>query len=230
MAKDFILALDQGTTSSRAILFDREGAIHASCNEEFPQIYPQPGWVEHDPEAILRTQCATAKRVLHEAGIPPADVAAIGITNQRETAVVWDRNTGEPIHNAIVWQCRRTADLCEQLDAAGLSGTFRERTGLVLDAYFSGTKIKWLLDHIPGARARAAKGELCFGTVDTWLLYRLTGRHATDPSNASRTLLYNIVEQRWDDELLRHLDVPAEMLPEVKPSSCIFGETSAFGA
>ena len=229
MAKDFVLALDQGTTSSRAILFDRDGVIHGSCNEEFPQIYPQPGWVEHDPEALLRTQCATAKKVLHEAGIPPADIAAIGITNQRETTVVWDRNTGEPIHNAIVWQCRRTADLCEQLDAAGLSSTFRERTGLVLDAYFSGTKIKWLLDHVPGARGRAAKGELCFGTVDTWLLHRLTGRHATDPSNASRTLLYNIVEQRWDDELLRHLDVPIEILPEVKPSSFVYGETSAFG-
>ena len=229
MTKNFILALDQGTTSSRAILFDREGVIHGSCNEEFPQIYPRPGWVEHDPEAIWRTQCATANRVLHDAGAAPADIAAIGITNQRETTVVWDRKTGEPIHNAIVWQCRRTADLCEQLDAGGLTGLFRDRTGLVLDAYFSGTKVKWLLDRVPGARARAAKGELCFGTVDAWLLYKLTGRHATDPSNASRTLLYNIFEHRWDDDLLRHLDVPREILPEVQPSSGVFGETSAFG-
>ena len=229
MARDFILALDQGTTSSRAILFDREGAVHGSCNAEFRQIYPQPGWVEHDPEDIWRTQCATAQRVLQEAGVAPRDVAAIGITNQRETALIWDRNTGEPIHNAIVWQCRRTTDICEQLIADGLTAAFRNRTGLVLDAYFSGTKVKWLLDHVPGARKRAAKGELCFGTIDAWLLYKLTGKHATDPSNASRTLLYNIFEHRWDETLLNHLDVPPELLPRVMPTSSVFGETSAFG-
>lgn len=229
MAKDFILALDQGTTSSRAILVDHEGGIHGSCNEEFKQIYPQPGWVEHDPEDIWRTQCNTARGVLENAGLTADDIAAIGITNQRETAVVWDRKTGQPIHNAIVWQCRRTTGICEQLAADGLTETFRDRTGLVLDAYFSGTKVKWLLDHVPGARARAAKGALCFGTIDAWLLYKLTGKHATDPSNASRTLLYNIFEHRWDDALLKLLDVPAEMLPEVMPTSGVFGETSVFG-
>ncbi|MFO7976725.1 MAG: FGGY family carbohydrate kinase, partial [Candidatus Hydrogenedentota bacterium] len=229
MGENFILALDQGTTSSRAILFDREGVIHGLCNEEFKQIYPQPGWVEHDPEDIWRTQCNTARKVLADAGLTAEDVAAIGITNQRETAMVWDRTTGEPIHNAIVWQCRRTTDICEQLAADGLTETFRDRTGLVLDAYFSGTKVKWLLDHVPGARERAAKGELCFGTIDAWLLYKLTGKHATDPTNASRTLLYNIFEHRWDDTLLEHLEVPRQMLPEVMPTSGIFGETTVFG-
>jgi len=229
MSKRLILALDQGTTSSRAILFDRDGAIRGTCNEEFRQIYPQPGWVEHDPEDIWRTQYNTAQKVIDDAGATPDDIAAIGITNQRETALVWDRRTGEPIHNAIVWQCRRTTEICEQLAADGLTDTFRERTGLVLDAYFSGTKVKWLLDHVAGARERAAKGELCFGTVDAWLLYKLTGKHATDPSNASRTLLYNIMEHRWDEDLLHHLDVPAEMLPEVMPTSGVFGETSVLG-
>lgn len=229
MGENFILALDQGTTSSRAILFDREGVIHGLCNEEFKQIYPQPGWVEHDPEDIWRTQCNTARKVLADAGLTAEDVAAIGITNQRETAMVWDRTTGEPIHNAIVWQCRRTTDICEQLAADGLTETFRDRTGLVLDAYFSGTKVKWLLDHVPGARERAAKGELCFGTIDAWLLYKLTGKHATDPTNASRTLLYNIFEHRWDNTLLEHLEVPRQMLPEVMPTSGIFGETTVFG-
>ena len=229
MAKRFLLALDQGTTSSRAILFDDEGGIYGSSNEEFRQIYPRPGWVEHDPEDIWRTQCNTARNVLDDAGATPDDIAAIGITNQRETALLWDRRTGEPIHNAIVWQCRRTTEICEQLAADGLTDTFRERTGLVLDPYFSGTKVKWLLDHVPGARERAAKGELCFGTVDAWLLYKLTGKHATDPSNASRTLLYNIMEHRWDETLLQHLDVPAEILPEVMPTSGVFGETTVLG-
>jgi glycerol kinase len=229
MAKAFILALDQGTTSSRAIIFDHEGAIRASCNEEFKQIYPQPGWVEHDPEEIWRTQCNTARNVLKDAGLTAEDIAAIGITNQRETALIWDRATGEPVHNAIVWQCRRTTEICEQLAADGLTDLYRERTGLVLDAYFSGTKVKWLLDNVPGARKRAEKGELCFGTVDAWLLYKLTGRHATDPSNASRTLLYNILEHRWDEELLKPLDVPAEVLPEVLPTSGVVGETGVLG-
>ncbi len=229
MGKNFILALDQGTTSSRAILFDPSGAIRGSCNEEFRQIYPQPGWVEHDPEDIWRTQYATAQRVMQEAGVTAGDIAAIGITNQRETTVMWERSTGKPIHNAIVWQCRRTTDICEQLTAGGLTDAFRERTGLVVDAYFSGTKVKWLLEHVPGARERAENGELCFGTIDSWLLYKLTGKHATDPSNASRTLLYNILEHRWDETLLEYLDVPPEVLPEVKPTSGVFGETSVLG-
>lgn len=229
MAKHFILALDQGTTSSRSILFDHEGAIRAAASKEFEQIYPQPGWVEHNPSAIWETQLATAKQVLSESGVGPDEIAAIGITNQRETTVVWDRATGEPIHNAIVWQCRRTADYCEELAAQGLDDEFRDRTGLVLDAYFSGTKLKWLLDNVPGARERAAKGELCFGTVDAWLLYKLTGVHATDCSNASRTLLYNIHDHRWDPVLLDHLGVPPEVLPEVKPTSGFFGMTTELG-
>ncbi len=229
MGKDYILAMDQGTTSSRSIVFDRDARIRASVSIEYEQIYPQPGWVEHDPEAIWRTQIETARAAIAKAGIAASDIAAIGITNQRETTVVWDRKTGRPIHNAIVWQCRRTASLCEELKARGLAEEFTASTGLVVDAYFSGTKVKWLLDHVDGARARAERGELCFGTVDSWLLYRLTGLHATDYSNASRTLLFNIHKCEWDDALLAHLDVPRAMLPDAKPSSSVFGTTTLFG-
>ncbi len=229
MSARYILALDQGTTSSRSILFDREGKPVAAAQQEFRQHYPQPGWVEHDPMEIWESQLATARAVLEKAGASPAAVAAIGITNQRETTVVWDRRSGQPIHNAIVWQCRRTTDLCEQLKGQGLEETFRSRTGLVIDAYFSGTKVKWLLDHVPGARERAARGELCFGTIDSWLLYKLTGVHATDYSNASRTLIFNIHDCRWDETLLRRLDVPPEMLPEARPSSQVYGVTTALG-
>ncbi|MBP8128024.1 MAG: glycerol kinase GlpK [Candidatus Hydrogenedentes bacterium] len=229
MAAKYILALDQGTTSSRSILFTQDGAIAAVASQEFPQIYPRPGWVEHDPIAIWESQLATAETVIERAGAAPGDIAAIGITNQRETTLVWDRATGQPVHNAIVWQCRRTTDTCEQLKAAGLEAEFRGRTGLVIDAYFSGTKVKWILDHVPGARERARRGELCFGTVDTWLLYKLTGAHATDYSNASRTLLFNIHDRDWDPFLLEKLDVPAAMLPEARPTSGIFGATGALG-
>ncbi|MCP4641245.1 MAG: glycerol kinase GlpK [bacterium] len=229
MPKEYVLALDQGTTSSRSIAFDRQGAIVASVSQEYEQIYPKPGWVEHDPSAIWESQLATAKAVLDQAGIDAGDLAAIGITNQRETTVVWERATGNPIHNAIVWQCRRTADFCDKLAADGLTEEFQARTGLVLDAYFSGTKVKWILDHVDGARERAARGELCFGTIDSWLLFKMTGRHATDYSNASRTLMYNIHDLEWDDALLGHLDVPREMLPEVLPSSGVFGTTTVLG-
>ncbi|MBN2307733.1 MAG: glycerol kinase, partial [Candidatus Hydrogenedentes bacterium] len=229
MSKDYVLALDQGTTSSRTIVFDREGAIRSSVSQEYEQIYPQPGWVEHDAEAIWDSQITTARAALEQAGLSPSDVAAIGITNQRETTVVWERATGRPVHNAIVWQCRRTADTCDRLVADGLADEVRARTGLVIDAYFSGTKVKWILDHVAGARERAARGELCFGTIDSWLLYKLTGRHATDYSNASRTMLYNIHDMQWDPLLLDRLEVPAEMLPEVRPSSEVFAVTAAFG-
>ncbi len=229
MSRHFILALDQGTTSSRSILFDAEGGMAAVAQREFRQHYPQPGWVEHDPVEIWASQLATAKEVLAKANASPGDVAAIGITNQRETTVVWDRRTGEPIYNAIVWQCRRTTDTCEAIQARGLADEFQRRTGLVVDAYFSGTKVKWILDHVPGARARAARGELCFGTIDSWLLYKLTGVHATDYSNASRTLLFNIHERQWDPTLLGELAVPAEMLPEARPSSQVYGSTGVLG-
>lgn len=229
MAKELILALDQGTTSSRSILFDAAGSAVASESQEFPQIYPRPGWVEHDPEAIWQSQLATARAVLVKSGVQASDIAAIGITNQRETTVVWDRATGQPIHNAIVWQCRRTADICDALTRAGLLDEFRAGTGLVLDAYFSGTKVQWLLDHVDGARARAQRGELCFGTIDSWLLYKLTGLHATDYSNASRTLMFNIRTLAWDDALLGHLNVPRAMLPEVLPTSHVYGTTTVLG-
>jgi len=224
----YILALDQGTTSSRAILFDRDGAIKGVAQREFRQIFPQPGWVEHDPNEIWTSQAGVATEALAGAGVRARDVAAIGITNQRETTVVWDRKTGQPIANAIVWQDRRTAEACDRLRADGLEPLFRDRTGLVLDAYFSGTKLAWLLDHVPGARARAEAGELAFGTVDTWLLWKLTdGRcHVTDTSNASRTLLFNIHALQWDDELLRALRVPRAVLPAVKASSEVYGEAS----
>jgi len=229
MAKNYILALDQGTTSSRSILFDREGRLCACVSEPFEQIYPRPGWVEHDPEAIWRAQCNSARAAIRNAGIDPEEIAAIGVTNQRETTVVWDRKTGEPIHNAIVWQCRRTSGICEKLKTDGLDEECRNRTGLVVDAYFSGTKVQWLLDNVPGARARAEAGDLCFGTIDSWLLYKLTGRHATDYSNASRTMLYNIHSLAWDSLLLDCLRVPAAMLPEVAPTSGVFGVTTLFG-
>jgi len=230
----YILALDQGTTSSRAIVFNRDGGIAAVAQKEFRQIFPQPGWVEHDPQEIWSTQIGVAQEALAGAGILARDVAAIGITNQRETTVVWDRATGSPIHNAIVWQDRRTAGLCDALRRDGHAERIREKTGLVLDAYFSGTKVKWLLDNVPGARERAARGELAFGTVDSWLVYNLTGGalHVTDASNASRTLLYDLHTGDWDDELLSLLEVPRSLLPQVRSSSEVYGETAEglFGA
>jgi glycerol kinase len=223
----YILALDQGTTSSRAIIFDEQGKPIASAQKEYPQIYPQPGWVEHNPNDIWSSQISVASEVIAKAGIQPSDLAAIGVTNQRETTLIWDRRTGQPIHNAIVWQCRRTAGRCEELKAAGQAADIRARTGLVVDAYFSGTKAAWILDHVPGSRERAARGELAFGTVDTWLLWNLSGGklHVTDVSNASRTMLFNIHTGDWDETLLTLLNVPREVLPEVKPSSAIYGET-----
>ncbi len=230
----YILALDQGTTSSRAILFDQGGKMAAVAQQEFTQIYPQPGWVEHDPEAIWSSQLQVAQKVLADAGAAAGNIAAIGITNQRETTVVWERETGRPIHNAIVWQCRRTAALCDELKAEGFDELIRERTGLVTDAYFSGTKVAWLLDNVAGARTRAEAGELAFGTIDTFLLWRLSGGrlHVTDPSNASRTMLYNIKNGDWDDEILARLRIPRSLLPTVQPSSTIYGHTEAdlFGA
>ena len=223
----FILALDQGTTSSRAILFNQEGQIIAISQQEFTQIFPKPGWVEHDATEIWDTQLSVARAVLRKADIAASQIAAIGITNQRETTLIWDRKTGEPIHNAIVWQDRRTAAFCDQLKAQGHEEYIRQETGLVVDAYFSGTKARWLLEEVEGARERAAKGELCFGTIDSWLVFKLTGGkvHATDYSNASRTMMYNIRQLEWDAKMLEILDVPAEILPEVKPSSGHFGET-----
>ena len=226
-AKRYVLALDQGTTSSRALLFTQEGDVLAVSQQEFKQHYPQPGWVEHDAEEIWFTQLSVARDVLIRAGVAWQDVAAIGITNQRETTVVWDRETGKPVAPAIVWQCRRTADFCRALTAAGWADPIRAKTGLVVDAYFSGTKVKWILDHVPGARERAGRGELLFGTIDTWLLWKLSGGkvHATDYSNASRTMLYNIHTLQWDDEILTELNIPRAMLPSVLPSSGLFGQT-----
>ncbi|MEX0600275.1 MAG: glycerol kinase GlpK [Rhodothermales bacterium] len=224
----FILALDQGTTSSRAILFDHSGHIHAVSQREFKQIFPRPGWVEHDPNEIWSTQAGVAAEVIAKAGIRPRDVAAIGITNQRETTIVWDRTTGRPIHNAIVWQDRRTAGYCDSLRDAGYEDLIRSKTGLVIDSYFSGTKVRWMLDNVDGARERARRGELAFGTVDSWLIWKLTdGRvHVTDVTNASRTLLYNIHRNEWDEELLDLLEVPGSMLPEVRSSSEVYAETA----
>lgn len=231
--KQFVLALDQGTTSSRAIVFDRSGRGVATAQREFPQIFPGPGHVEHDPEAIWATQLQTAKDALSKANLTAADIAAIGVTNQRETTVLWEKATGKPIANAIVWQSRVTAPICDRLKADGYEPTFRKKTGLVVDAYFSGTKIKHLLDSYDGLRARAARGEVLFGTIDTFLIWRLTGGtvHVTDVSNASRTLLFNIHTMQWDDELLNLLDVPRAMLPEVRSSSEVYGHTdpSLFG-
>ncbi|MCI0490426.1 MAG: glycerol kinase GlpK [Blastocatellia bacterium] len=233
MSHDYVLALDQGTTSSRAILFDRAGQPAYIAQQEFEQLYPQPGWVEHRPEDIWNSQLEAARRVLDGADVKPDQIAAIGITNQRETTIIWDRETGEPIHNAIVWQCRRTAEACDRMRQDGLAQLFQQRTGLVLDAYFSGTKVRWLLDSVADARERAGRGRLAFGTVDSWLIWKLTGGriHATDPSNASRTLMFNIESGEWDDELLASLDVPREILPHVVPSSAVIGETdsSLFG-
>jgi glycerol kinase len=228
----YVIALDQGTTSSRAIVFDHDGSVVAMAQQEFRQLFPKPGWVEHDAQEIWASQSSVAKQALDRAGITATDVAAIGVTNQRETAVVWDRRTGKPIGPAIVWQDRRTAAACDRLRARGLVSTIRRKTGLVVDAYFSATKLQWMLTHIPGARARARAGDLAFGTVDSWLVWNLTdGRHhVTDPSNASRTMLFNIHTNEWDDELLRIFGVPRSMLPEVRSSSEVYGECRLFGA
>ena len=227
----YILALDQGTTSSRAILFDREGSARVLASQEFKQHYPQPGWVEHDAKEIWESQRTVAERALAEANAGPGDLAAIGITNQRETVVLWDRATGRPLHRAIVWQCRRTAAMCDRIKQEGFDRTIRQKTGLVTDAYFSGTKIAWLLENVPGARERAARGELACGTVDAWLIWNLTGGriHATDVSNASRTLLFNLRSLTWDEEILDYFHIPAALLPEVKSSSGVLGETDLFG-
>ncbi|MDO8699089.1 MAG: glycerol kinase GlpK [Rhodoferax sp.] len=224
----YLLALDQGTSSSRSIVFDGDGQIVAQAQQELTQIYPQPGWVEHDPQEIWRTQLATAREALAKAGIEARAVRAIGITNQRETTVVWNRATGVPIHPAIVWQDRRTEPSCVALRERGLAPMIQAKTGLLIDAYFSGTKLKWILDHVPLARQQAANDELAFGTVDSWLIWRLTGGavHATDVSNASRTLLFNVHSNQWDPELLRALDIPASLLPVVKPSSALYGDVS----
>jgi glycerol kinase len=231
MAKEHLLALDQGTSSSRAIVFHRSGRIVAQAQREFTQHFPQPGWVEHDPMEIWDSQLAVAREALARSGLQPADIAAIGITNQRETTVLWNRRTGLPIHNAIVWQDRRTEPLCVQLRAQGLADSVRASTGLVIDPYFSGTKIRWLLDHVNGAHIAAAQGDLAFGTVDSWLLWQLTGGHvhATDVSNASRTMLFDIRHNVWDHELLKALHVPDSVLPQVHPSSHVFGETTLLG-
>jgi glycerol kinase len=223
----YILSLDQGTTSSRAILFNHKGSIVHAAQKEFKQYFPKPGWVEHDANEIWLSIQGVIAAVLSESGVQPAEIAGIGITNQRETAVVWDRHTGMPVYHAIVWQSRQTADICEALKAQGLSDLFRKRTGLLIDAYFSGTKIKWILDHVDDAREKAERGDLLFGTMDTWLIWKLTGgkAHVTDYSNASRTLIYNIHELKWDEELLGHLDIPASMLPEVRSSSEVYGYT-----
>ena len=226
MAK-YVMALDAGTTSSRCILFNKEGRMISVAQKEFTQHFPQPGWVEHDANEIWSTQLGVAVEAMLKAGASAKDIAAIGITNQRETTIVWDKNTGEPICNAIVWQCRRTSEYCDSLKEKGLVDTFQQKTGLVIDAYFSGTKLKWILDHIPGSRDRAEKGELLFGTVETWLIWKLTkgNVHVTDYSNASRTMLFNINTLEWDEEILKELNIPKCMLPEVKPSSCVYGET-----
>ncbi len=226
MAK-YVMALDAGTTSNRCILFDHEGRIVSVAQKEFTQIFPKPGWVEHDANEIWATQISVAVEAMQQVNASARDIAAIGITNQRETAIVWDKATGEPVYNAIVWQCRRTSEYCDSLKAKGLTDTIREKTGLVVDAYFSGTKLKWILDNVEGARERAEKGELLFGTVETWLIWKLTkGRvHVTDYSNASRTMMFNIKELKWDDDILAELDIPKCMLPEVKPSSCVYGMT-----
>ncbi|HPW41787.1 MAG TPA: glycerol kinase GlpK [Bacillota bacterium] len=223
----YILALDQGTTSSRAILFDYDGNIAIVAQKEFTQIYPKAGWVEHNPNEIWETQCGVAKEVIANNGVAAEDIAAIGITNQRETTVVWDKNTGEPVYNAIVWQCRRTAPICDELKAKGFAPIIKEKTGLVVDAYFSGTKVKWILDNVEGAREKAENGDLLFGNIDTWLIWNLTGGevHVTDYSNASRTMLFNINTLDWDDEILAELNIPRAMLPKAMPSSYVYGYT-----
>ena len=227
MAK-FVMALDAGTTSNRCILFNEKGEMCSVAQKEFTQYFPKPGWVEHDAIEIWLTQYAVAAEALAKLNVTAADIAAIGITNQRETTIVWDKNTGEPVYHAIVWQDRRTAEYCDSLVAKGLKESFRAKTGLVIDPYFSGTKIRWILENVEGARERAEKGELLFGTVETWLIWKLTGGkvHVTDYSNASRTMLYNIIDLKWDEEILKELNIPACMLPEVRPSSCVYGETT----
>ena len=229
MDKKYILALDQGTTSSRSILFDKKGNIIEVAQKEFSQIYPKSGWVEHDPMEILTTQLDTAKDVVKKAGILPEEIGGVGITNQRETTVVWDKETGEPIYNAIVWQCRRTASICDELKSRGLETYVKENTGLVIDAYFSGTKINWILNNVDGAREEAEKGKLLFGTIDTWLIWNLTDRkvHVTDYSNASRTMVFNIKSLNWDKKLLEELKIPEIILPKVKNSSEIYGNTGS---
>ena len=230
----YVMALDAGTTSNRCILFNEKGAMVSVAQKEFTQYFPKPGWVEHDAEEIWSTELAVAKEAMANVGATAADIAAIGITNQRETAIVWDKETGKPIHHAIVWQCRRTSAYCDSLKEKGLTDSFRQKTGLVIDAYFSGTKVKWLLDHVEGARERAERGELLFGTVETWLIWKLTkgAAHVTDYSNASRTMLFNINTLEWDKDILAELGIPESMLPEAKPSSCIYGyaDPSYFGA
>jgi len=232
MAK-YVMALDAGTTSNRCILFNEKGEMCSVAQKEFTQFFPKPGWVEHDANEIWSTQLGVAVEAMSKIGATAADIAAIGITNQRETTVVWDKETGEPVYHAIVWQCRRTSEYCDSLKAKGLADSFRSKTGLVIDAYFSGTKVKWILDNVEGARAKAEAGKLLFGTVETWLIWKLTkGKvHVTDYSNASRTMMYNITELKWDEEILKELNVPASMLPEAKPSSCVYGEAdpSFFG-
>jgi glycerol kinase len=229
MAATYILALDQGTSSSRAILFDRTGTVVCQASQVFAQSYPQPGWVEHNPQEIWSSQLAVAQQVLQDAGVSPSQIAAIGLSNQRETTLIWERDSGKPIYPAIVWQCRRTAPLVEALRAQGWEADIRQRTGLVLDAYFSATKVRWLLDQVPGARQQAAQGKLAFGTVDSWLLYNLSGGklHYTEPSNAARTMLYNIWTGQWDPDILQALEIPAALLPEVRNSSGLFGSTAA---
>ncbi|MFD2754933.1 glycerol kinase GlpK [Comamonas terrae] len=225
----YLLALDQGTSSSRSIVFDAQGRLVASAQMELPQIYPRPGWVEHDPREIWRTQLATARQALAKAGLAARDIRAVGITNQRETTVVWNRKTGAPIHHAIVWQDRRAEPICSALRDAGMADTIQQKTGLLIDAYFSGSKLQWMLDHVAGAREAAERGELAFGTVDSWLVWQLTGgkRHVTDVSNASRTMLFNVHTNQWDDELLAALNIPRSLLPEVLPSAADFGRTDA---
>ena len=233
----YLLALDQGTSSSRSIVFDKSGQIVAMSQQELPQIYPHPGWVEHDPYVIWNTQLATARDVLRKAGLSATDIHAVGITNQRETTVVWNRKTGQPIHHAIVWQDRRSEPLCARLRADGKAELIRSKTGLLVDAYFSGTKLQWILNNVPGARAQALAGELAFGTVDSWLLWQLTGGshdstrahavHATDVSNASRTMLFNVHTNQWDEDLLQWLDIPDNVLPQVRPSCADFGSVKA---
>ena len=224
----YMMALDQGTTSSRCILFNKAGEIISVAQQEFEQIYPQPGWVEHDPLEIWATQMSVAIAAMGKAGVTASQVQGIGITNQRETTVVWNKHTGLPVYNAIVWQCRRTSEYIDTLKEKGYDKTILEKTGLIADAYFSGSKIKWILDNVPGAREAAEQGDLLFGTIDTWLIWKLTGGevHVTDYTNASRTMLYNIHDLCWDDELLSLMNIPKSMLPEVKPSSCVYGHTN----
>ncbi len=232
MEKKYVIALDQGTTSSRAIVFDKSGRTIGMAQKEFTQIYPEAGWVEHDPFEIWSSQSSVLTEVIAKTGIKNEEIAAMGITNQRETTVVWDKNTGEPVYNAIVWQCRRTAEICDELKTRdGLEAYVKSNTGLVVDAYFSGTKIKWILDNVPGAREKAENGDLLFGTVDTWIIWKLTNGkvHVTDPTNASRTMLYNIKELKWDERMMEELGVPASMLPEVKNSSEVYGEANLGG-